>query len=219
MNKLFTILFLSMFLISFTSALDNLGTFEVDKEFNLMQICFDSCTYVNLTSVQYPNGTLKNYNNAMDQNGYNFNYSFSTNLTGNYYYTVCGDKDGVRCERIAFSVTYNGKEPATPSLVIFFSLILLIVLGGSLWALVYSFGHLINLDFDLKDWAYNWGAYFVLLGAYQLAQVFLGSVVIETWLLNFIVWYRYPVIMIPPVAFLISLVMQKKAQKKEANKW
>ena len=113
----------------------------------------------------------------------------------------------------------HGNEKPTPALMVFFSILLLIIFGASMWVLVYSLGNLINLDFDLLDWALNWGGFFVLLGALQLETIFLGSPVIESWLNNFVTWYRWSIMVFPPMAFLLSLIMQKSKKKKEANKW
>ncbi len=87
----------------------NLGTMKVNTCFDLYQTC-DDCSYVNLTSIKYPDGTTENFNLAMTKTGQNFNYTFcNTTSIGDYTYTVAGDKSGAyTTEVIGFSVSPSG---------------------------------------------------------------------------------------------------------------
>lgn len=97
-------------MFSFASAIDHLGTFSTNQNFELVQIC-DDCTEVNISNVQYPNGTLLNLNEVMTKTGYNYNYTFSTDLEGDYKYSVCGDKTGgFKCETFTFNINEGGVE-------------------------------------------------------------------------------------------------------------
>ncbi len=82
-----------------------LGTFKQDSCVNLHQIC-DNCTYVNLTSITYPNSTLQKVNEVMTKDGVDYNYTFCTTSDfGNYLYNVCGDQDGtLTCENLGFTI-------------------------------------------------------------------------------------------------------------------
>ena len=85
-----------------------LGTFKVNNNIELRQTC-DTCTYVTLGSVTYPNSTILNININMTKVGIDYNYSFRTDLIGNYYYSVFGDKDGtLASENFCFEVTPSG---------------------------------------------------------------------------------------------------------------
>ncbi len=117
MKKIMILLFISIFLISFVSAVnecgnDNsyLGTFKLDSIIDLKQTC-DDCTYVNLSAVTYPNSTTIYYNLAMTKNGIEFSInSTETKTLGCYSYTVYGDKGGTKTsETIDYIITSNGK--------------------------------------------------------------------------------------------------------------
>lgn len=127
LKKLFTI-FLLVCLISCVSA-SSLGIFQKDSCVNLLQIC-DNCTYVNLTSVMYPNSTfvLKGQY-AMTKTGEIYNYTFcNTTAQGTYIYTSCGDDDGVStCSSVSFEVTYNGTELNTQKSILYLGLIVILI--------------------------------------------------------------------------------------------
>jgi hypothetical protein len=88
-----------------------LGTFTQNEQIDLYQFC-DDCSYVNFTSMQYPNGTRENFNLYTTKTNQNFNYSFlNSSLIGCYSYTVCGDKGGTyTCEMIDLMITSNGES-------------------------------------------------------------------------------------------------------------
>jgi hypothetical protein len=122
-NKLLLapIFFIFLFSLSFISAFDftstellNLGTFKQNDCVTLYQTCA-SCSYVNLTSVKLPNGTIVGYNDAMTKDGSEYSYDYcNTSLTGQYFYTIKGDKGGTETsEVILFGITYYGKEMST----------------------------------------------------------------------------------------------------------
>lgn len=220
MNKVFLNLLLAFFLVSTVSAVE---CTEHPLDTTLyFAVTSNNATQCNATTLTSEHG-LDIINQVLTKDGQSFNGTLANtylNQEGKYTLNiVC--TDGVNNEggSICRTVTLHGGEKPDGVVIVFFSIILLIILGASMWILVYSFGHLINLDFDLMDWALNWGAFFVLLGALQLEIAFLGNIGIETWLNNFITWYRYPIMIIPPIAFLLSLVMDKKKKKAEANKW
>ena len=99
-----------LFFISIVSAeQSNLGTMKQNSCFSLYQSC-DDCSYVNLTNVKYPNGTIESFNVAMSKTNQNFNYKFcNTSAIGDYTYTVAGDKNGVySTEVIGFSISPSG---------------------------------------------------------------------------------------------------------------
>ncbi len=97
-NKIILTMLLGVFLLGNILALEcdgnNIGTFKPESNINLMQTC-DACTYVTLNSINYPNSTIVYINTNMTQSGVNYNYTFNTNVNGDYYYTVFGDKNGL----------------------------------------------------------------------------------------------------------------------------
>jgi len=109
-KKLFFILMLGILFISLTSAYD-LGAVKKDGCADLYQHCSD-CSFVNVTSIKYPNQTIIYLNIGMDKNGYDFTYNYcNNNQSGDYFYTVCGDptnKDP--CKTYSYVVTESGVE-------------------------------------------------------------------------------------------------------------
>jgi hypothetical protein len=110
MKKILFILMFAVLLIGIMSA-DSLGTFKQGDCITLYQTC-DDCSYVNLTAVKYPNGTLETLNLEMTKTNQEFNYTFcNTTTIGSYTYTVAGDRGGsYTTEVIEFEINYFGKE-------------------------------------------------------------------------------------------------------------
>ena len=136
MKKLFIIL-LGIFLFSFiiplgSSAIcsnNGLPTQQQDTTFDLIQQC-DSCTFVNLSSVTFPNGTTLNYDLFMTKTGttYNFTFNQSSDI-GSYFYSVIGDKDGGLIEEtICFEITQTGRDLDTPQGIIIVGLFFILFL-------------------------------------------------------------------------------------------
>ncbi len=101
-----------VFILMLTSiSADSIGTF---KEGDLMQITnfceAGVCTFINLTSIEFPNKTIIYPNAAMTQNGQSFNYSFTPPIVGEYAFITCGDSLINVCDRDTFLVNYNGNE-------------------------------------------------------------------------------------------------------------
>lgn len=125
------ILLLLITALTFISASD-LGTFKLGECISLYQQC-DNCTYVNLTSVSYPNNNTEIIEQAMTNHGTDFDFQFcNTTLDGNYKYTVCGDKNGNRkCEVHNFEVNSSGRTGGEN--IAFFIVVVLILYGLTLF--------------------------------------------------------------------------------------
>jgi len=132
MKRLLLFLLPIVFFISLISAQTTLGTFAQNSTVNLMQVC-DNCTYVNVTSVLFPNSSFAlSGQNAMTQTGNIYNYSFSSTSTiGTYQYTTCGDLDGdTTCNSVDFTITASGAEITEgSSIIILGSVLLFFILG------------------------------------------------------------------------------------------
>jgi len=100
-------------MISGVSALDSLGTYKQNNDVRITQVCSDA-TYINISSISYPNGTIAVSGIEMTSAGsgeyyYDFN---QTSALGKYH--VRGISDG--CEETFatyFEVTLSGKDPAS----------------------------------------------------------------------------------------------------------
>lgn len=103
----------SLHLIFEVDAVETLGTFQVDRCVELLQTCAN-CTYVNITSVQSPDGTLYLENVPMTQSGFRYNYSFcNSNQTGRYVVNGVGDDDGLNdVFSYDFYITNTGITPS-----------------------------------------------------------------------------------------------------------
>ena len=141
MKNILSYIIMGIFLISLVSS-TSIGTVKQNTEIELTEIC-SNCTYVNLTKVMYPNSTHSLLGQfSMTKNGTNFNYTYSdTNSVGNYFYTVCGDLNGiVTCQSIDFEVTPSGRSPLNSGegfvyfgslIIMFFFSILFLLLSSS----------------------------------------------------------------------------------------
>jgi len=118
-----------LFLIPSVTAI--LGTFEKESNVDLIQTC-NNCTYCNLTSIKFPNGSNIVNNVEMDQDGTYFNYLLIKNYTeevGTYIYCYdCGNTDEKATGCIDFDVTLSGAK--TPEGVSYVLVGIIIVLFG-----------------------------------------------------------------------------------------
>lgn len=132
-KKILLFLFVTMCILQIVTAeidLTNGGKSALKKEtcVELQQTC-DNCTYVNLTSVTYPNSTSVYFNKAMTKNGVKYNYSFcDTTPIGSYLFSVLGDKNGVAdTEEGKFEITYTGDSLNTQKSILYVALLAVLV--------------------------------------------------------------------------------------------
>lgn len=110
MNSKLNYLIVGIALLFFMSSVSaEIDPVEQNQCASLYQLC-DNCTYVNLSSVIFPDNSILNINSAMTKSGVDYNYTFcQTSQIGEYIYNVCGDKDGqFICENLTFKVTPSG---------------------------------------------------------------------------------------------------------------
>lgn len=217
MNKLFTFLLMFLFIINFTSALTCWDTVQKDSNVSLIQKC-PSCTYVNITSINYPNGTVfLNDGMTANSNGVDFNYTLqdSTQL-GTITYTTLGDKDGrEQIEDLCLEITLDGSEGMNESQsIIVFSGIFLLMLVATVLGLVgfrfkngavslalvslsvllfvFAVGMVANI-FELSLGTFsgiinNYSTIYVL----SIILVGIGGFLLVVWLINFVLqlWWK-----------------------------
>jgi len=177
------ILLLTLIIMSLTfiSAEGDIGLVKQWDCIDLYNYC-PTCSYINLTAIQYPNQSIGTMNLAMVKTGQNYIYNFcGTGELGAYSYTTCGDKAGVlTCEDMSFEVTPTGFIWSTGFYVMILLLSIgIIVLGyyvQDAWVVVLgSFGMmlfgLLVLFYGiagLKDTVYTWGIGIItlMLGGY-----------------------------------------------------
>lgn len=138
-----------------------LGTFKQGTTINLVQTC-DTCTYVNLSSITYPDSTKQSLNSVMTKSGTDYNYTFnSTASIGCYSYSVYGDKGGTLTgEVINFQITPSGFINS-----IYLYVIILAFLGA-----------IIALGFAIREaWLVVFGGLgMIMLGVYSINNGVVG---------------------------------------------
>jgi len=153
-NKIYLILIFSIALISLTSA-SSLGVFKQNDCVSLYQLCAN-CTYVNISSVSYPNSTVLNINTIMTKSNVDYNYTFcETSIIGDYNYKVCGDKDGIfQCESISFIITPTGDNRG-------FGIFLVLVFASMI---LFTAAYLLDFEWGI----FLSGILFILSGIYSM---------------------------------------------------
>ena len=163
-NKIYLILMLGIFLISFTSAScpdgdDCIGKVKLDNSIEIYQTC-NNCTYCNFTKVKYPNKEVFLSNIIASEDG---TYFYSNILGGNnselgeYEYCYdCGNAVEKETGCLHYLVTPTGFIDTLG-----FYIVLLVVLGG-----------IVVLGFSINE------AWFVVLGG-------LGFIMLGIYSINF----------------------------------
>lgn len=191
----------SLFFMTLVSAVnecgnDNsfLGTIKQGSPITLKQTC-DDCTYVNLSSVNYPNSTKIVYNTNMSKNGIEFTkISADTTQLGCYSYVVYGDKKGtLTSETIDYLVTASGQSSGNSNIAFF---IIIIVLSYG----IMGFG----FYFQREEWIVILGSGLLLgLGVYMVNN---GIINYRDWYTNYLAYATLGVGAITGLAAIISLI-------------
>jgi hypothetical protein len=216
-NKVNHILLMAVILSVIVSILPlvqaNLGTYKQSDCVNIRTILNSS--FVNISSLSYPNLSLANSNIPMTKVGLSFNYTFcNTDVLGVYLYDYFDDSNNVYVN--SFEITGNGKTNASGSVIVLFSLIFIIVAGLICFLAITSLGHLLSLDYDILDFAKSFGIYVVIFVLYFLEQFYVGNPTMDGFLLMIVSWGWIFFIMIPSVALILSLTVGT-LQKKKMN--
>lgn len=134
-------IFVSLMIFPFVSA-DVLPVSPVQQnvEMEITNYCqTGDCTYTNLSSITFPNGTVGYFNVFMTKTENDFNYTYTPTELGPYGFKTCGDPGGVTiCDSDTFKVTYNGDEVSTSQSVIYG---ILFIVFGFIFAMVMFFIH------------------------------------------------------------------------------
>jgi len=173
------------------------------------EICSDSgvCN----VSIQYNNGTyLVNFKEMTNMNNGDFKYVLDVNDTsvlGDYsgkVYCIDGSYNGTGF--FTYSVTTNGNELPTAGVIVLFTIIFLIIIGGLIGLLMFTIFHMIQWDFDGTDLVYNVSLYLVTFAAYILSKEYLGNVFINDILVWLIGIGAVTTIILPILAFIMTFI-------------
>jgi hypothetical protein len=113
-----------------------------------------------------------------------------------------------------FYVTGNGKENANQSIIIFFIIMFLIIIGSLTYLVLYTLGHFVTMDFDILDFGFNLSMFFVLLSVYMFSVDYMGDPNITSFLETIIDIGGITNVFLPAVAFVVSTVVRSLTKKK-----
>lgn len=108
-----------------------LGVFKVDTCVELKQTCAN-CSFVNLTTIIFPDSSTANINAEMTKSGSGFNYTFCNNtMLGKYIVNGIGDPQGVATiYAYDYSITTTGNSyPYTIPLFLGLVAFILLIMG------------------------------------------------------------------------------------------
>ena len=225
-NKTIVYLILAMMVGTIIFAGINLGNaeteiYELNKSIDLKFTCTlnnaipSAGTDYNIT-ISYPNGStfLNNVQATALGNGA-FNYTTTFTELGLWKVQMfCYDGTYSFSNEGFYEITGNGSEKPEGIVIVLFSIIFLIIFGFMLYEMILCFGHFASLDLDVIDLAKIWGTYFALLGVYLISITYLGSPMIEGWLLLFIKIGAFTHLLIPMTGFFISITVGSLRKKK-----
>lgn len=133
MKKLFIICALAFLLVlpMASSAFTTLGSFETGINVTIRQLCA-SCTYNNITSITYPNGSLAQDEVAMNADGSEYTFGFDdTDIEGEYTINGIGDIGGTDTVwAYTFDITGTG-NPVNDNYPFTLGVIILVIFGIS----------------------------------------------------------------------------------------
>lgn len=115
----------------------------------------------------------------------------------------------------SYEITENGRNRPDGIIILGFSIVLIFFLMTLIVYVIKAVGTIIEANFDILDVAYAYGLYFGLLGVTQLEKIYLGNVEVGNWLNLFVTWLGFPLIILPVLAFFLSLFRMKKQKKRE----
>ena|SRR3990167_6100291 len=172
MNKLFTFLILSVFLLSFVSAAQS------ETNHNLVLSCSGfTCSAVNVT-ILYPNSSTAVNNQPMTNNVYYANYTLYLPIIGQYDYFY---SDGTNSSKGSFYASKTGFELNTSQIIlyVFIGLVLLFLFGLSVYGgLTLPFNNQRNSEDEVIS--VNWRKYLKVF-CWATSYMLLIGIVFVAW--------------------------------------
>lgn len=183
MKKIFITIFISLFLISLASAqsLDSLGTYKQGEKVRITQVCADA-SYVNISSVSYPNSSIASSNMEMASAGsgeFYFDF-YNTSTFGRH--DVRGISDG--CDKTFatyFDVTPSGtKVESALSIPFLLPIVLMIIVA------LFSFS--LTAFFEKKEYRF---VMFIFGGFFLVLSIVFGIISSRETLYGFPLLYSF----------------------------
>lgn len=139
---------------------------------------------------------------------------------GIYGVSIICNSSGVGGYKTAFfEATTTGNAPPGDVVILGFIIIMLTIFIFMTVYLVRAVGLMIEASFDVLDIAYAWGLYFGLLGVNLFAGIYLGDVIVNNFLNVLIKILAFPFVVLPVIAFFLSLFRGMKQAKEKKAEW
>ena len=208
----------------------SLPTTQANKCIQLVQTC-SNCTFVNVSTVSFPNQTILNLNQQMSNPTPSFyNYTFCrTQDVGYYSYSTFGNPDGQQSTAsISFEVTTTGTNISTSQGILYaisFAILLPLFFLFLFGAIMVPFdnprnseGYIEGINYykyaKIMLWVFS---YIILMGifymAWNLGDVFLGANSIGNFfqfLFWFMVAWMLPIVAVSFVIIIKNLIDDAK---------
>ena len=239
MKKLLLLFSVLFFIGIVSAAIPNLGTFTLNESIELKQTCTINgsfCDYCNISSVDYPNGSIAVSDVTMTKRTGDFNYTLLSNYTQDLgVYRVNGfcnfGTDVLKNWAYYFEVTRTGSILSTGESIIYVIFLIAIVLTFGLvsfGAFIVPFrnkrdddGTLISVN-DLK-----YVKIFLMVISYMLLMIIFGvtrsimanylflngAFKVFNWLFWFMFSFLWPLIVTSIVFTIIIFITNKQLQK------
>jgi len=187
--------------------------------------------YISPDDVTCSMGILDNYGdyvyNKPDVN--NLSFRFDVLVLGGNFSEVGVYHKGINCLlddgtagavlTQSFEITENGKENPEGVVILGFILLMLAIFMFVTVYLIRVVGLMIEGNVDILDIGYAWGLFFGVLGLNLFAGIYLGNAEVTEFLELFIKILAFPLVVVPVLAFFLSLFRAKKEKKRRADAW
>lgn len=154
-------------------------------------------------------------------NGVDFAITISnTNFSkiGYYAYVIqCNSTNEIGFFASQIHVTQNGNPTPTDFVTALFIVIFIIFVGLTCFVILYTLGHFLSLDFDLIDLSLDWGVFFGFMALFMFERQYFGNAMIETYFNWFLSIGGLLLLVVPLIAFLISVTVGTLAKHKMQN--
>jgi len=177
---------------------------------NLLTNQTTSCVYHLYSKFEHGEHTVKlkaDYINSDKRDFYVIvNGSNFTNI-GEYCHLIeCNTSGQVGLLERCFEVTTKGLPTADIS-IIFFSLIFFIIIAGFTYLIIYSLGRVVELNFDVRDLAINYGLFFIIAADNYLSDVYLSNIQVNNILTLLTQIGAWTNIVLPTLYFILTLTI------------
>lgn len=218
-NKNAVIIMFSILLIVVTLcvSVSGLDYYKVDSCADLKFI--HNATSLTVDKIKIVNGAdIFGSSGAMTKTGLLFNYTLcDTDEHGLYRLYYHDNTNAVYT--YDFYLTYSGNPKPSDFTTFGLFVIFLILMGSIVWVFLYTLSSFIDVDTSLLDVGYNVGLYFMFLTYIYFVYNYLDEVFIYNFLSNFVYIFAIVLIVLPLIAYFLTVAIRWQIKKEEARKW